>query len=62
MRRVPKAAARNGAVSPWKELNQPSVRIVSTFAMSVTSIGSINVAMKATNASRRNGNRRNANA
>src|SRR5690606_34084617 len=62
MRKVPKAAARNGAVRPWNELNQPSVRIVSTFAISVTSIGSIKVAMKATKATLRNGNRRNANA
>ncbi len=62
IRKVPSAAAMNGAASPGYELNQPQSRTVWRLGMRVTSIGSIRVAMKSANASRRNGNRRNANA
>ena len=58
IRNVPNAVARNGAVNPWKLLNQRRLRIVSTLPISVTSSGSINVAMNNAKMRRLNGNRK----
>ena len=62
MRKVPKAVARNGRVRPGYELNRSRVRMVCTLGMSVTSMGSISVAMNSTKSTRLSGKRRKAKA
>ena len=59
---MPNAVARNGAVRPWNESNHSRLRIVSTLAISVTSSGSMSVAMNTANTTRLNGKRRKTNA
>ena len=59
---MPIAVARNGNVSPGTEFNRRALRMISTFAIKVTSIGSNNVPITTAKISFLSGNSRKANA